>query len=316
IVGDDQIDSNIIFDTLNGNVNSGSVEKDTHVPDLCALEKLARNAYQEAEKQQIFAQKVQKQNKTLTSQLELYKERVRVLENINEDNNYLNEFLEADQRAKHFDQQAQSQFIRDRDIIRDLEKQRDKLELLKHGLGVLESLYTQASNFLIPLNVRDNEDTLDDASKSQQKVKEKINDPIAFANKQNCLTVDYQQINALYKDFVPQKELSAEQKYFPSSFIPSAKNSKETASIPASMPKPMNTPSKEDLDNLFGPMFEEYFRKKYSDIPINSAVQPTQLHEDSPSTSSINIKEHEAPPIETTSNEKTSPSYADFDGNS
>nr|GEX54420.1 hypothetical protein [Tanacetum cinerariifolium] len=66
-IGDDQIDSNIIFDTPNGNVNSGSVEKDTHVPDLCALEQLARFAYQEAEKQQIFAQKVQKQNNTLTS---------------------------------------------------------------------------------------------------------------------------------------------------------------------------------------------------------------------------------------------------------
>ncbi|GKA40907.1 gag-pol polyprotein, partial [Tanacetum coccineum] len=34
-----------------GNVNSGNVEKDTHVPDLRAVEKLARNAYQEAEKQ-------------------------------------------------------------------------------------------------------------------------------------------------------------------------------------------------------------------------------------------------------------------------
>ncbi|GJY87593.1 retrovirus-related pol polyprotein from transposon TNT 1-94 [Tanacetum coccineum] len=37
-IGDDQIDSNIIFDEPNGNVNSGSVEKDTHVPDLYALE--------------------------------------------------------------------------------------------------------------------------------------------------------------------------------------------------------------------------------------------------------------------------------------
>ncbi|GJR62846.1 retrovirus-related pol polyprotein from transposon TNT 1-94 [Tanacetum coccineum] len=54
-IGDDQIDSDIIFDSPNGNVNSGSIEKDTHVPDLCALEQLARNAYQEAEKQQIFA---------------------------------------------------------------------------------------------------------------------------------------------------------------------------------------------------------------------------------------------------------------------
>ncbi|GJZ80567.1 retrovirus-related pol polyprotein from transposon TNT 1-94 [Tanacetum coccineum] len=128
-IGDDHIDSDIIFDSSNRNVNSGSIEKDTHVLDLCALEQLARNAYQEAEKQQIFAQKVQKQNMTLTSQLELYKERVRILENINGDNNYLNEFLEADKRAKHFSQQAQSQFVRDRDIIRDLEKQRDKLEL-------------------------------------------------------------------------------------------------------------------------------------------------------------------------------------------
>ncbi|GKB22359.1 hypothetical protein Tco_0861760 [Tanacetum coccineum] len=57
-IGDDQIDSNIIFDKPNGNVNSGSVEKDTHVLDLYVLEKLARNAYKEAEKQQLFAQKV------------------------------------------------------------------------------------------------------------------------------------------------------------------------------------------------------------------------------------------------------------------
>ncbi|GJR09585.1 hypothetical protein Tco_0792237 [Tanacetum coccineum] len=94
-IGDDQIDSNIIFDEPNGNVNSGSVEKDTHFLDRYALEQLARNAYQEAEKQQLFAQKVQQQNMTLSSQLELYKERVRVLENIKGDNNYLNEFLEA-----------------------------------------------------------------------------------------------------------------------------------------------------------------------------------------------------------------------------
>ncbi|GJT09340.1 hypothetical protein Tco_0856382 [Tanacetum coccineum] len=69
----------------------------------------------------------------------------------------------------------------------------------------------------------------------------------------------------------------------------------------------MNTPSKEDLDNLFGPMFEEYFEKTFSDTPINSAAQPTQIHEDSPSTSSIIVDEHEAPPIVTTSDEQTSP---------
>ncbi|GKG48787.1 hypothetical protein Tco_0512934, partial [Tanacetum coccineum] len=69
----------------------------------------------------------------------------------------------------------------------------------------------------------------------------------------------------------------------------------------------MNTPSKEDLDNLFGPMFKEYFEKKPSDTPINSAAQPTQFHEDSPSTSSIIVEEHEAPLIVSTSDEQTSP---------
>ncbi|GJW69790.1 retrovirus-related pol polyprotein from transposon TNT 1-94, partial [Tanacetum coccineum] len=90
----------------------------------------------------------------------------------------------------------------------------------------------------------------------------------------------------------------------------------------------MNTPSKEDLDNLFGPMFEEYFEKTFSDTPINSVAQPTQIHEDSPSTSSIIVDGHEAPPIATISDEQTSPislteadefnqeDSAYFDGNS
>nr|GFB03773.1 retrovirus-related Pol polyprotein from transposon TNT 1-94 [Tanacetum cinerariifolium] len=91
--------------------------------------------------------------------------------------------------------------------------------------------------------------------------------------------------------------------------------------------EPMNTPSKEDLDNFFGPMFEEYFRKKYSDTPISSSEQPTQFDKDSHSTSSINVEEHEAPLIETISNEQTSlisltkadefhqEDSTDFDGN-
>ncbi|GJQ95914.1 integrase, catalytic region, zinc finger, CCHC-type containing protein [Tanacetum coccineum] len=109
-------------------------------------------------------------------------------------------------------------------------------------------------NSEISLNVRDTEDTLDDASKSQQKVYEKINDPIAVANKQNCWTIDYEQINALYKDFVPQKELSVKQKYFPSSFIPSEKTSNATPSIPTSMPNQVK-PIANELQFYF-----EFFR--------------------------------------------------------
>ncbi|GJR36163.1 retrovirus-related pol polyprotein from transposon TNT 1-94 [Tanacetum coccineum] len=60
----------------------------------------------------------------------------------------------------------------------------------------------------------------------------------------------------------------------------------------------MNTPSKEDLDNLFGLMFEDYFEQKSSDTTINFAAQPTYDQEDSPSTSSIIVNTHEALPVE------------------
>ncbi|GJT70798.1 retrovirus-related pol polyprotein from transposon TNT 1-94 [Tanacetum coccineum] len=56
---------------------------------------------------------------------------------------------------------------------------------------------------------------------------------------------------------------------------------------------PMNTPSKEDLDNLFGLMFEDYFEKASSDTTINSAAQPTQVHEESSSTSLIFVDTHD-----------------------
>ncbi|GJZ75498.1 hypothetical protein Tco_0639963 [Tanacetum coccineum] len=103
--------------------------KTNYYNEYIEADRKARRLDQEAEKQQLFVQKVQQQNTTLTSQLELYTERVRVLENIKGDKNYLNKFLEADRQAKHFNQQAQSQFIRDRDIIQDLKQERDKLDL-------------------------------------------------------------------------------------------------------------------------------------------------------------------------------------------
>ncbi|GJU39774.1 hypothetical protein Tco_1192731 [Tanacetum coccineum] len=49
-IGDDQIDSNIIFDESNVDVNSGRVEYDINVQASYELEKLTRNAYKEAEK--------------------------------------------------------------------------------------------------------------------------------------------------------------------------------------------------------------------------------------------------------------------------
>nr|GEX41751.1 copia protein [Tanacetum cinerariifolium] len=68
----------------------------------------------------------------------------------------------------------------------------------------------------------------------------------------------------------------------------------------------MNTPSKENLDNLFEQMYEEYFEERYSEVSINSATQQVHNNGVSPLTSSIIIKEQEGPPIVTTSEEQTS----------
>ncbi|GJU50742.1 hypothetical protein Tco_1220297 [Tanacetum coccineum] len=316
-------------------------DKTNYYNEYIEADRKTRRLDQEAEKQQLFAQKVQQQNTTLTSQLELYKERVRVLENIKGDNNYLNEFLEADRKAKHFNQQAQSQFIRDQDIIRDLKQQRDKLDLAvidykrqkeeyqktqtifnqtqrdkeekylndilqlqaknkdlenvvckmgkstetlrlltneqkafrdnlrKSGLGyngpyVLSQAYAkipklyrayELCNKNEQLHVFDSEDTLEDAEKSQLKMNEFQKDEKVQELK--IKPIDYRKLNKLYDDFVPQKELSAEQTYFPSSFISSEKVSSETKPSMASMPSanPMLVDLNE-MENVFKKLFE------------------------------------------------------------
>ncbi|GJV87117.1 hypothetical protein Tco_1531055 [Tanacetum coccineum] len=77
---------------------------------------------------------------------------------------------------------------------------------LKHGLGYpnpytlkqaisqCPKLYRASSlgNPEVPLDVRDTEDILDDASKSQNKMKEKMNGPIAIEKKQNSFKNKFQ----------------------------------------------------------------------------------------------------------------------------
>ncbi|GJV93909.1 hypothetical protein Tco_1541722 [Tanacetum coccineum] len=115
------------------------------------------------------------------------------------------------------------------------------------------------------MNVRDTEDILDDATKSQIKMKKKSQDPIAIEKKQNVWTIDYKKLNALYEDFVPQEEFSAEQKYFSSSFV-SSENPRKASSPPSSFetkltvtPMPSANPMLVDLnqmENDFKTLFE------------------------------------------------------------
>ncbi|GJU74321.1 gag-pol polyprotein [Tanacetum coccineum] len=67
IIGDDQIDSNIIFDEPNEDVNSSSVEYDNNIQESYELEQLARNTFKEAEKQQIIAKKFSAEQKYFSS---------------------------------------------------------------------------------------------------------------------------------------------------------------------------------------------------------------------------------------------------------
>ncbi|GJS74366.1 retrovirus-related pol polyprotein from transposon TNT 1-94 [Tanacetum coccineum] len=85
--------------------------------------------------------------------------------------------------------------------------------------------------------------------------------------------------------------------------------------------------SKEDLDNLFDLMYEEYFEKISSEVSINFAAQPTPNNDDTPSPSSIIVEDREAPPIVSSFEDQISPILSndvvesvqedstDFDGN-
>ncbi|GJY02012.1 hypothetical protein Tco_0360164 [Tanacetum coccineum] len=208
-IGDDQIDSNIIFNELNGDVNSGSIVYDNNVQESYALEQLARNAYKEARKQQIIAKK-----------------------------SILKCKMSENEDQYH-------------DIVLDLEVRAKKNEdvVLKMGYTNPYTLIAISQNPKLydasclddsknPMHVRDTKDILDDATKSQIKMKNKMKDQIAIKKKQNVCIIDYKKLNALYEDFVPQKELSAEQTYFPSSFITFENSSNVSSPYSSSETKP------------------------------------------------------------------------------
>ncbi|GKF09331.1 hypothetical protein Tco_0043555, partial [Tanacetum coccineum] len=63
-----------------------------------------------------------------------------------------------------------------------------------------------------------------------------------------------------------------------------------------------DTPLKDDLDNLFGPLYEEYYVTRTPKVSDSSAVN-TLDNEDTPSSSSTIIEDHDAPPIVSSSEE-------------
>ncbi|GKF78680.1 hypothetical protein Tco_0234248, partial [Tanacetum coccineum] len=68
--------------------------------------------------------------------------------------------------------------------------------------------------------------------------------------------------------------------------------------------EPTQTPTKEDLDNLNGPMYEEYFEKRCPEVFTNSVAPTTLNNEDTPSSSSIIVEDNKAHPLVSSSEEQ------------
>ncbi|GJR35633.1 hypothetical protein Tco_1211317 [Tanacetum coccineum] len=105
----------------------------------------------------------------------------------------------------------------------------NELELLaKSAYKEAEKKHILAKKFKVHANVCDTEEILEDATKSQIKMENKLKDPIAIEKKQNFRPINYEKLNDLYETFVPQVELSLEQTYFPeastSSVTPTSAN--------------------------------------------------------------------------------------------
>ncbi|GJW93463.1 putative reverse transcriptase domain-containing protein [Tanacetum coccineum] len=76
------------------------------------------------------------------------------------------------------------------------------------------------------------------------------------------------------------------------------------------------TPSKEDLDNLFGPLYKDYYGTRTPEVSDNFTTN-TLNNEDIPSSSSIIIEDHDAPQIVSSSEEPivNEPTTLVFDDN-
>ncbi|GJY37680.1 hypothetical protein Tco_0424044 [Tanacetum coccineum] len=92
------------------------------------------------------------------------------------------------------------------------------------------------------VDVRDTEEIIENATNNQLKMKGKLDDPSAIEKKVNFVLVNYTKMNELYKTFVPQVELSIEQKYFSeastSNVTPVTENVSNSSSPPLELPKP------------------------------------------------------------------------------
>nr|GEV99181.1 integrase, catalytic region, zinc finger, CCHC-type, peptidase aspartic, catalytic [Tanacetum cinerariifolium] len=395
-IGDDQIDSNIIFDEPDEDVNSGSVEYDNNVQESYELEQLARNVFKEAEKQQIIAKKTYEGDRTLLKNFDM-----KFIGTVHFGNNHFAAITGYDDYAKgniivchvyyvegltvchvyYVEGLGHNLFNVGQFYDDDLEVALEGNDLL---IGARESnLYTisnsdMAASSPVCLLCKANStkswlwhrrlsylnfDTINDLTKHDlvdglPKFKYSKDHMCSVCERgkrkksshpPKVVPSNHSKLELLHMDLCgPMRVASIDGKKYilvivddysrftwnffgPRQFPPLAllKIANDREDLGKMKPKAdigifigysetsrcndesstesMNTPSKENLDNLFGPMYKEYFKKRSSGMSINFDAHQVHNHENSPSTSLIIIKEHEVPPIGTISEEQTSP---------
>ncbi|GKA05030.1 retrovirus-related pol polyprotein from transposon TNT 1-94 [Tanacetum coccineum] len=245
---DDQIDSSIIFDdpyeleTFKDRVKtfeSQTVQCSKYKETCDDLKRELRNdkdiidrLLREKDKIQSDCFKIENEKLLIQHETQLAKKAFREREN-----QYLEDIVDLEEKLSSHDRivYKMGQSLQ---TIHMLEKKPNKIydPFLKAGLGyqnlerLKKAIAAQPKMYdgdmlhseKLIINSTNSEETLEDAEESRNKMKNKM------------IQANYDKINALYETFVPQQEISAEQKYFS---IPSISNhSSESKDVPTESP--------------------------------------------------------------------------------
>ncbi|GKA30565.1 putative RNA-directed DNA polymerase [Tanacetum coccineum] len=257
---DDQIDSNIIFDDPFVENNGGTSEHDSTAHDeYREIQMLAYNVQREAENKKRLNNELKKQKDLLQRELETFKDRVKTFESktiqystyketcdelerelrndkdtidrlVKEKEKIQNDFLKVENEKiiiQH-ETKLEKKAFKERedrylDDILDLEEKLSSHDRIVYKMG--QSIQTIHMLGKKPNKVYDPflKDGLEDVEESRNKMRHKM------------VQIDYEKLNALYETFVPQQELSAEQRYF---LVPSTSdNGSESEDVPSESPE-------------------------------------------------------------------------------
>ncbi|GJX23777.1 hypothetical protein Tco_0228222 [Tanacetum coccineum] len=140
-IGEDQINSDIIFDDPNVEVNDGRVENDKNDHDQrdAEIESLFKNVQINIEKQPMISEEAKQRNALLTKELEKYKEMVREFENKTENKtDFQKEYSEATRREKKLENKCKLNFFKIKKIkVLEIEKEELQIKIsreIKHSL--------------------------------------------------------------------------------------------------------------------------------------------------------------------------------------